>query len=95
MIPLKNITTNNHACRSGCAACCIAPSITSSTSAMPQGKPAGEVCVHLNSDLLCELFDTSERPKVCSNFTFDPEVCGNCREDALKNLNWLEVHTAC
>lgn len=95
MIPLKNITSSKHACRSGCAACCIAPSITSTTSAMPQGKPAGKVCVHLNGDLLCELFAKPERPKVCSNFTFDAQVCGTCREEALNNLTWLEVTTAC
>ncbi|NLW05140.1 MAG: YkgJ family cysteine cluster protein [Pseudomonadaceae bacterium] len=95
MIPLKNITTSNHACRSGCAACCIAPSITSTTAAMPQGKPAGKVCIHLNEHLLCELFGQAERPKVCSNFSFDIEVCGTCREQALQNLDWLEVNTAC
>lgn len=101
MIPLKvldsalnNTDVANHACRSGCAACCIAPSITSTTSAMPQGKPAGKVCVHLNSNLLCELFATKERPKVCGAFKFDPEVCGTCREEALQNLNWLEANTS-
>ena len=95
MIPLKNLTTSIHACRSACAACCIAPSITSTTAAMPQGKPAGKVCVHLNDQLLCELFEQAERPKVCGNFNFDPEVCGTCREEALNNLSWLEENTAC
>lgn len=101
MIPLKNLdtvlnslNTTSHACRVGCAACCIAPSISSTTLAMPQGKAAGEVCVHLNESLLCELFATKERPKVCGNFNFDAEMCGNCREDALQNLNWLEASTA-
>lgn len=101
MIPLKNLdtafnapTTTSHACRVGCAACCIAPSISSTTTAMPHGKTAGVSCVHLNAQLLCELFATTQRPKVCSDFSFDTEVCGSCREEALQNLNWLEASTA-
>jgi len=94
MIPLKNLETSSHACRSACAACCIAPSITSTTSAMPQGKPAGEICVHLNENLLCELFGQATRPRVCSAFNFDLEVCGTCREEALQNLAWLEASTS-
>lgn len=105
MIPLKSLdaylTTNNrpantnsrHACRESCAACCIAPSISSTTAAMPQGKAAGKACVHLDKNLLCELFATAERPKVCGDFSFDAEVCGTCREEALNNLNWLEAST--
>lgn len=95
MTLLKNLTSNPHACRSGCAACCIAPSITSTTAAMPQGKAAGKVCVHLDKNRLCELFGQAERPKVCSDFSFDAEVCGTCRENALNNLTWLELTTAC
>lgn len=94
MILLKNLDNPSHACRSGCAACCIAPSITSTTKVMPLGKPAGKTCVHLNEQLLCELFGKQERPKVCGDFSFDIEVCGTCREQALKNLNWLEANTA-
>jgi len=95
MIPLKNLATDlKHACRADCAACCIAPSITSTTSVMPQGKPAGQTCVHLNKNLLCELFNQAERPKVCSAFNFDAEVCGACREEALQNLAWLEASTS-
>lgn len=104
MIPLKNLdnvleNTDNgleisHACRVGCAACCIAPSISSTTAAMPNGKPAGVACVHLNAQLLCELFATSERPQVCNDYGFDAGVCGTCREKALANLNWLEASTA-
>lgn len=103
MIPLKNLdngleNTDNglktsHACRVGCAACCIAPSISSSTSAMTQGKPAGVACVHLNENLLCELFGNAKRPKVCGDFSFDLDVCGENREQALQNLNWLEANT--
>ena len=38
-------------CRSGCAACCIAPSISSPIPGMPHGKPAGVRCVQLTADL--------------------------------------------
>lgn len=101
MIPLKaldsilnNAPNASHACRVGCAACCIAPSISSTTAAMPEGKPAGVACVHLNAELLCELFATSERPQVCHDFSFDAQTCGSCREEALANLNWLEASTS-
>ncbi|GLR63096.1 hypothetical protein GCM10007878_05310 [Marinospirillum insulare] len=61
---------------------------------MPQGKPAGKVCIHLNEELLCELFGQADRPKVCSDFSFDTEVCGSSRTEALETLNWLEKNTA-
>jgi hypothetical protein len=32
-------------CRSGCGACCVAPSINAPLPGMPQGKPAGVRCV--------------------------------------------------
>ena len=35
------------ACRTGCGACCIAPSISSPIPGMPDGKPAGVPCVQL------------------------------------------------
>jgi Fe-S-cluster containining protein len=37
-------------CRDLCGACCIAPSISSSIPGMPNGKPAGVVCVHLDEN---------------------------------------------
>ncbi|MFY8177903.1 MAG: YkgJ family cysteine cluster protein, partial [Limnohabitans sp.] len=43
-------------CRSGCGACCIAPSITSPLPGMPQGKPAGVPCVQLLPDMRCAVF---------------------------------------
>ena len=43
-------------CRSGCGACCIAPSITSPIPGMPNGKKAGERCVQLLPDLRCAIF---------------------------------------
>ena len=81
-------------CRPGCGACCIAPSISSPIPGMPQGKPAGERCLHLTTELLCGIFGRPERPAVCSAFGADPEVCGDSREEAIRLLGWLEQATA-
>ncbi len=77
-------------CRIGCAACCIAPSISSSMPKMPNGKPAGVPCAHLDEDFKCELFGKPERPDVCGGFTAEPLFCGNSREEAMKILASLE-----
>ncbi|MCW3806204.1 YkgJ family cysteine cluster protein [Plebeiibacterium marinum] len=77
-------------CRVGCAACCIAPSISSPMPKMPEGKPAGVPCAHLTDDFRCELFGKKERPRVCGGFTPEPEFCGNSREEAIKILSDLE-----
>jgi len=77
-------------CRSGCAACCIAPSISSPMPKMPHGKAAGIPCPHLDQDLRCALFASLERPKVCANLQPSCEMCGNCREDAMRYLYELE-----
>ncbi|WP_342653028.1 YkgJ family cysteine cluster protein [Pseudomonas sp. F3-2] len=81
-------------CRPGCGACCIAPSITSPIPGMPQGKPAGERCLHLSVDMLCGLFGRPERPAVCSQFSADAEVCGSSSEDAIRLLGWWETLTS-
>jgi Fe-S-cluster containining protein len=52
-------------CRPACAACCIAPSISSPIPGMPRGKPAGTRCVQLDASLRCRLFGRPERPAVC------------------------------
>ncbi|WP_369602534.1 YkgJ family cysteine cluster protein [Hahella sp. SMD15-11] len=80
-------------CRIGCGACCIAPSISSPIPGMPEGKPAGIRCIHLDSSGKCSLFGLPERPKVCLDFDADPHVCGETTEDALINLTWLEQAT--
>lgn len=77
-------------CRSGCAACCIAPSISTPLPKMPQGKPAGIACAHLTSELLCELFNTPERPAVCGSLQPSVAMCGQNREEALAYLHELE-----
>lgn len=77
-------------CRSGCAACCIAPSISTPLPKMPQGKPAGVACAHLTTDYLCELFGQPERPTVCGSLQPSVAMCGQNREEALAYLHELE-----
>lgn len=80
-------------CRLGCGACCIAPSITSAIPGMPNGKPAGIRCVQLSDDNLCQLFGSSLRPAVCSEFTPSIDVCGTSNEQALWLITELESST--
>lgn len=77
-------------CRPGCGACCIAPSISSPIPGMPNGKLAGETCIHLLDDKRCGIFDSPTRPQVCADFQADREVCGYDRETALIKLVDLE-----
>ena len=81
------------ACRSGCGACCIAPSITSPIPGMPHGKPAGIPCVQLLPDYRCALFGQPERPAVCASLRPTDVMCGSCREEALAHLTALELAT--
>ncbi|MFZ2340735.1 MAG: YkgJ family cysteine cluster protein [Bacteroidales bacterium] len=73
-------------CRTGCGACCIAASISSPIPGMPGGKPAGVRCPHLTEDYKCALFNSPERPAVCSAFQAEPEFCGNTPEEACRIL---------
>ena len=84
---------SERACRPGCGACCIAPSISTPMPRMPQGKPAGVRCAHLLTDERCELFGRAERPAVCSSLQPSPEMCGASRAHALRWLRALEVAT--
>ncbi len=81
-------------CRAGCAACCIAPSITSPIPGMPQGKPAGVRCVQLDERGLCRLFGQPDRPAVCASLTPAPSMCGASAAEALLYLSRLEKETA-
>lgn len=58
---------------------------------MPDGKPAGVVCVNLDAAMRCRLFGLPARPVVCEQFAADVDVCGNNREEALSTLRWMEV----
>lgn len=80
-------------CRSGCGACCIAPSIAEPFYGMPAGKPAGIVCVHLLEDYRCAIFERPERPAACANFQAETDYCGTDRDHALIILTDLEEGT--
>jgi Fe-S-cluster containining protein len=77
-------------CRPDCAACCIYLSISSPLPGMPDGKPAGVRCIHLSDDLLCEIYNQLDRPKVCADFKFDPLICGNSADEAREIISELE-----
>ncbi|MCL2658174.1 MAG: YkgJ family cysteine cluster protein [Betaproteobacteria bacterium] len=77
-------------CRAGCAACCIAPSISSTIPGMPHGKPAGISCVQLDSALRCKLFNDPRRPDVCKSLQASREMCGSNRAEAILFLSRLE-----
>lgn len=74
-------------CRPGCAACCIAPSITSPLPGMPNGKPAGVACVQLDEAGRCRVFGLPQRPAFCGGLQPSAEMCGDSRQAA---LDWLE-----
>ncbi|MFC3682335.1 YkgJ family cysteine cluster protein [Hydrogenophaga luteola] len=80
-------------CRAACAACCIAPSISSPMPGLPDGKPAGVPCPHLDEALRCRLFGRPERPAVCGSLQPGAEMCGDTREHALHFLQRLEQAT--
>ncbi|CAB3759444.1 YkgJ family cysteine cluster protein [Paraburkholderia solisilvae] len=82
-----------HACRPGCGACCIAPSISSPIPGMPHGKPPGVRCVQLGEDLRCAIFGKPERPACCSGLQPQADMCGVSRADALIWLTRLENDT--
>lgn len=77
-------------CRSGCGACCIAPSINSAIPGMPSGKPAGVRCVQLTDDNRCAIFDKPERPAFCAGLQPQEEMCGNDNAQAMRWLTRLE-----
>ncbi len=81
-------------CRPGCAACCIAPSISSPIPGMPQGKPAGVRCVQLDAANRCRIFGQPGRPAVCASLAPSPAMCGDSAEQALLYLSRLEKETA-
>jgi uncharacterized protein len=86
-------TMNKIECRTGCGACCIAPSLSSSIPGMTTGKPAGVRCVQLTQDNLCEIYGQTDRPVVCGSYQASSEYCGGSRADALRLLNDLELIT--
>ncbi len=81
-------------CRSGCGACCIAPSITSPIPGMPNGKPAGVRCIQLNNDNRCMIFGRPERPAFCGGLQPSQEMCGDNAAQAIAWLSRLEELTS-
>lgn len=77
-------------CRPHCAACCIAPSISSPIPGMPDGKPAGVPCVQLDAQGRCRLFGQPQRPAVCASLQPSPEMCGESRQQAMLWLARLD-----
>jgi hypothetical protein len=82
------------ACRPGCGACCIAPSISPSRPALPHGKPAGARCPHLTAAITCALFGSPDRPAVCGGLQPAAEMCGSSPAEAMAYLVRLEQLTA-
>ena len=80
----------NHQCRPDCGACCIAPSISSPIPGMPEGKAMNTKCIQLNENFLCNIFDKPERPRVCRNFKFDIDICGDSQQEAMRIMSELE-----
>jgi uncharacterized protein len=77
-------------CRPACAACCIAPSISSPIPGLPQGKPAGVRCVQLDERNRCRLFGHPGRPAVCAQLQPSAEMCGADAAAAMRYLVRLE-----
>ena len=73
-------------CRVGCAACCIAPSISSSIPGMERGKPAGVRCIQLSDDNRCRIFASDLRPAVCGSLRPSSEMCGRSAGEAMQLL---------
>ncbi|MEM0954484.1 MAG: YkgJ family cysteine cluster protein [Pseudomonadota bacterium] len=81
-------------CRSGCGACCIAPSIHQPLPGMPEGKPAGVVCVNLEpSSQRCQLWGQPDYPDICQRFAPEVSICGSDRSEALMLIRLLESAT--
>lgn len=80
-------------CRPLCGACCIAPSITTAMPGMPNGKPAGVPCVHLDEARRCQLFGRPERPAFCSSLRPHEDMCGTDADHAMSILIDLELAT--
>ena len=93
-IEIRMAEVVQQSCRSGCGACCIAPSITSAIPGMPAGKPAGIRCIQLTTDNYCLLFGLDSRPDVCSGFKAMADDCGNSDDEALNLLAALELATS-
>jgi len=57
---------------------------------MPDGKPKNIRCIHLDENNKCKLYNSPDRPLVCSKCKPDPDFCGNSFDEAIKIFNSLE-----
>ena len=57
---------------------------------LPDGKPAGVRCPHLDASFACLLWQDPRRPDVCAEFKPEPLFCGNTRSEALDILTLIE-----
>lgn len=84
-------------CRPACAACCIAPSISTPIPRLDgqpaQPKPANVACWQLDESLRCRLFGHPSRPTVCGSLRPAPDLCGNSTTEALTILHRMEYLT--
>ncbi len=60
---------------------------------MPNGKPAGVRCIHLDAELRCGIFNDATRPRVCGSLKPEPQMCGHGAEKAIEFLTQLELAT--
>jgi hypothetical protein len=60
---------------------------------LPEGKPAGVRCPHLQADVTCALFGRPERPAVCTSLRPQPEMCGDSAAEAMATLVRWETLT--
>ena len=77
-------------CRSGCGACCIVISISSSLPGMPDGKPAGIRCINLDEENNCRIYKSDNYPQVCRDFKASLEMCGENNDFAFDYFWSLE-----
>jgi len=61
---------------------------------LPDGKPAGVRCPHLDADTRCELFGSPLRPATCVGLQPAADMCGASRDDAIATLVRWETLTA-
>ena len=81
-------------CRKGCAACCIAPSVSQAIPGMPTGKAAGEACINLDiKSMQCRIWQQDNYPELCRKFNAEIDICGDSREFALETITILERNT--
>jgi Fe-S-cluster containining protein len=60
---------------------------------MPEGKVAGERCVHLDPENRCRIFGQPERPRFCAELAPSEQMCGDGPAEAMRILERLEQLT--